>query len=102
MQVLYTERHLVSDLTDAFLAEVEGAGLHIVEEISSSHELKHYIIIFIVLEDVNEIDNVRMLAHFEYFNLTSLLEHLYMCHILLFHLLDSYFPAGLLVNPQLY
>ena len=102
MQVLDAERHLVSDLTDAFLPKVEATGLHIVEEISTCHELKHYIIILIVLKDVYEVDNVRMLAHLEYFNLASLLKHLYMCHILLFHLLDSYFPAGLLVDSQLY
>ena len=100
MQVLYTKSHLVSDLTDSLLTEVEAAGLHIVEEISSGHELEHYIIILIVLEDIDKIDNVWMLAHLEYFNLAPLLEHLYMCHVLFLDLLDSYLPASLLVDSQ--
>ena len=102
MQVLYTERHLVSDLFDAILTKVEAAGLHIVEEISTSHELENNIIVLIVLKYIDKVDNVWMLAHLEYFNLTPLLEDLNMCHVLLFHLLDSYLPASLLVDSQLH
>ena len=102
MQVLYTERHLVSDLTYSFLTKVEAAGLHIVEEISSGHELEHYIIVLIVLKDIDKIDNVWMLAHLQYFDLAPLLEHLYMCHVLFLDLLDSYLSASLLVDSELH
>ena len=43
-----------------------------------------------------------MLAHLEHFNLTSLLEHLDVSHVLLLHLFNGYFLACLFVSGKLY
>ena len=43
-----------------------------------------------------------MLAHLEHFNLTSLLEHLDVSHVLLLHLFNGYFLACLFVRGKLY
>ena len=93
VQILYTERQLVNDLTDSFLIKTVTAALHVIEEISSFHVFENNVVVLTVLKEIDEVDDVGMLAHLEDFNLTSLLEHFYVIHILLFHLFDGYFLA---------
>ena len=58
-------------------------------------------VILIVLEQIHELDDVRMLAHLEHLNLSSLLEHFDFGHVFLFDLLDSSFSILLFVRSKL-
>ena len=102
VQVFYSERQLISQLSDAVLTEVEVTDLEVVEEIRSGHVVEDDVVVLTVFEEVDEVDDVGMLAHLEHFNLTSLLENLDVSHVLLFHLFNSYFLAGLFVRGKLY
>ena len=93
VQVFYSERQLISQLSDAVLTEVEVTDLEVVEEIRSGHVVEDDVVVLTVFEEVDEVDDVGMLAHLEHFNLTSLLEHLYVSHVLLFYLFNGNFPS---------
>ena len=93
VQVFYSKRQLISEFPDAVLTKIEVADLKVVEEIRSRHVVEHYVVVLTVLEKVDEVYDVGVLAHLENFDLTSLLEHLNVSHILLFYLFNGDLPA---------
>ena len=97
VQVLDTEYQLVGQFADSVFTQVEISSLQVVKQIRASHVVKHYVVVFGVLEQINQVDDVGMLAHFENLDFAPLLEDLNVSHVLLFHLLDSDTFVGLLV-----
>ena len=101
VQVLQAEANLVCQRANAIFSQLEIPSLDIIIHIISSHEIEHYVIVFAVLKQVNEVDDVRVLAHLENLYLTSLLEYFNVCHVFLFDLFDGGFIACLLMQGQL-
>lgn len=89
MQVLDAKADLVGQILCPLLRQLEPAFLDIVEHILALHVLKHNEVGVTVFEEVDQLDDVVVLAHLEYLNLTSLLEDLNRLHVRLFHCLDG-------------
>ena len=51
-----------------------------------------------VLEEVDKVNDIGVLAHFEHFDLATLLENLDVRHVFLCYLLHCDFLVGLLVS----
>ena len=98
VQVLQAEANLVRQSANAIFSQLEFPSLDIIIQIVSSHEIKYYVTIFAVLKQVDEVDDVRVLAHLEYLNLTSLLEYFDVRHVFLFDLFDGGFIACLFMQ----
>ena len=102
MEVFDTEGELVSQFTHAVLTEVEISSLEVVEEVRARHVVESNVVVLAALEEVHQVDDVGVLTHLEHLDFTTLLEHLNMRHVLLFHLLNRHFFARLLVLAQLH
>ena len=100
VKILQAKCQLVGELSDALLAQVEVPLLQVVEKIGPLHKVQHDVVVFAVLEQIDKVDNVGMLAHFEHLDLSSLLENLNIGHILFLNLLNSDLLLGLLVSGQ--
>jgi hypothetical protein len=72
-----------------------------VEHITARHIFHHYVVVIAVLEQVNKLDNVVVLTHFEYFDLPSLLGDFNRGHLFLLDCLNCDFLARCDVLSQL-
>ena len=96
VEVLKSQHELVGELLDPLLAEVEISGLEVVEKVGPLHVVEHDVVILAVLEDVNQVDDVWVLAHFQHFNFAPLLENFNMRHVFFFTcLIATYYPVFL-------
>lgn len=101
MQVLCALSYLKDDFLCTFFRESIVSLSDVVEEVFASHELKDYEVVLTAFEQVQELDDVGMLAHLEHFDLASLLEDLNRLHVSLVDGLDSDLFSGPFVFSQL-
>ena len=101
VKVLNTESQLISQLFNSVLTQIKISDLQIVEKIWARHVVEHDIIVLTVFEQIDEVDNVRVLAHLKHFDFAPLLEHFNMRHVLFLHLLYGDFLRCLLVQCKL-
>ena len=101
VKILDSEGQLISELFDAVLTQIEISDLQVIEQIGARHVIEHDVIVLTVLEKIDQVDNVRVLAHLEHFDFTPLLEDLNMGHVLLLDLLDGDLLRRLLVQCEL-
>ena len=76
--------------------------MQVVEQVRPLHVVQHDVVVLTVLKQVDQVDDVGVLAHFEDFNLSSLLEDLDVGHVLLLDLFDGHFLFGLFVGSKLH
>lgn len=88
VEVLYCCANLEGKILDAGLWQLEASLLDVVKEILSSHEFENNEIILAILKDVFQLYDIWMLAHFQDFNLSSLLEDFDLLHVGLFDCLN--------------
>ena len=63
VQVSNAYGELVGKLTDSIFAQVEVARLQVVEEVGASHVVEHDVVVVAVLKNVDQVDNIGVLAH---------------------------------------
>lgn len=80
------------------LGDDELAPLEVIKQIASSQVLHDNVDVVLVFKQVEEPDDVRVLTHFEDFNLTALQLDVLHGHFFLAHDLDGHLLAGFLVN----
>lgn len=93
VEVLNCSADLEGKILYARFWQLEASSLDVIKEILSCHELKYDEVVLAVLEDVLQLDDIRVLAHFKNFNLSSLLEDLNLLHVGLFDCLDRRLPG---------
>ncbi len=81
------------------LRQRKAAFLNVVKEIFALHVFKHDKVSLAVFEEVNQPDDVVVLAHFQHFDLSPLLEYLDRLHVSFLDCLDgslgsSHFVSG--------
>jgi len=81
VQVSNTKHDLVNDGLCAFFGQLVGTLSDVVEQILALHVLNHDVVLLARLKQVNQLDDVLVLAHFEHFNLPALLEDFDWLHI---------------------
>ena len=97
MHVLNGWHYLEWKVFPSLLTNAEIASFEVIEHVLASHVIKDQVVVVRVLEQVDELDDVRVLAHFEDLYLASLLVHLNRLHVLLFDDLDGNLDAWLLM-----
>ena len=60
---------------------------HVIEQVAAGHVLQNDEVVFAVLKQIDEADDVRVLADLEDLYLTTLLEDFHIVHVLFFYLL---------------
>lgn len=98
VKVLETLHNLIHDLTHPLFTQVETELLEVSIEVATLHVFEYNVIVEAVFKEVNEFDDIRVLAHLKHLNLFHLLEHLYATHPFLCHLLHCKFLAVLVVG----
>ena len=106
VQVLHAHRHLVRQVLDSLLWQGEAALLDVVEEVLALHVVENDEVGITVLEQVDQLDNITMLAHLEDLDLAPLLEDLNRLHVCFLDCLDrslvtSDFVCGQLDHAEL-
>ena len=64
VQIFQAQSKLVGQFANSVFAKIEIATLQVVEQITARHVVQHYVVVVTILEKVDKIDNVRVLAHF--------------------------------------
>lgn len=100
VQILEALRKLKAYLSNSFFTNIEVSGRQIVEKVRSFHIVEYYIVVVNVFKNINQIDNIWMLAHFQNFYFSSLLKNFNMSHVLFLNLLYSNLLPCLLVSRQ--
>lgn len=100
VQMPYSQPYLVRKLLDPALSQLELACLDVVKQVATLHVLQHNVVVFTILKQVNETDNIWVLAHLEHLDLSPLLIYLYLLHIFLVDCLDCHLLAIVLVRRQ--
>ena len=75
--------------------------MNVVEEILALHVFKHDEVRLTVLEEIDESDDVVVLAHFQHFNLSPLLEYLDWLHVGFLDCLDGSLGTSTFVSGHL-
>lgn len=102
VQMPYSQPYLVRKLLDPALSQLELACLDVVKQVATLHVLQHNVVVFTILKQVNETDNIWVLAHLEHLDLSPLLIYLYLLHIFFVDCLDCHLLAIVLVCCQLH
>jgi hypothetical protein len=97
VQVVESSSNLVSDGLSTVLSDCEFPLLEIGEEVATREVLHHDVNVVLILEDIQQTDDVRVLTHLQDFYLTTLKLNISDGHLLFGHDLDSDVLAGLLV-----
>ena len=84
------------------LGQLEASLLDVIEHILTRHVVKHDVVLVAAIEDVNELDDIGVLAHLEHLDFTTLLEHFDRLHVGLFHSLDCNLLARFQVRTKLH
>lgn len=92
---------LMGEFLRALFGDSEITSFEVVEQISTGEVLHHDVNVVLVLEEIQKSDNVRVLAHLQDFDFTSLELNILNRHFLLGHDLDSNLFASLLVDTGL-
>lgn len=102
VQVVQRDGDLMRELPCTIFRQPEPPLLKVGEEVAAGEEFHHDENVILVLENVFKLDDVRMLANFEDFNLA--LKHLLIFQRQIFFLddLDGNFFACLLMDSFLY
>ena len=100
VQVLNTKCDLISEVLSAALSKRETTSLQILKQVFALHVVKNDVMHLAILEQVYQPDDIVVLTHFEYFDLSALLEDLNRLHVLFLDSLDSHFLACELVCCQ--
>ena len=100
VHVLDAERDLICDILRSLLSQGKASGLQILEQVFALHVVEDDIVRLTVFKQVNESDDVVMLAHLEDLNLSTLLEDLYWLHVLFLDRLDGHLLVCHLVGSQ--
>lgn len=85
MEVVERSRNLVTQLFGALFTDRELASFQVAEQVTTVELLHHNVDIVLVFEDIEEADNVRMLAHFEDLDFSPLQLDILNRHLLLGH-----------------
>jgi len=101
VQVLNTKCDLISEVLSAALSKRETTSLQILKQVFALHVVKNDVMHLAILEQVYQPDDIVVLTHFEYFDLSALLEDLNRLHVLFLDSLDGHFLACKLVCCQL-
>ena len=101
VEVLHAHRDLVRQVLDTLLWQGEAALLDVVEEIFALHVVEDNEVGLTILEQVDQLDNITMLAHLKDLDLAPLLEDLDRLHVCLLDSLDSGLNTGDFVRSQL-
>ena len=101
VEVLHAHRHLVCQVLDPLLWQGEASLLDVVEEVLTLHVFENNEVGLTILEQVDQLDNILVLAHLEDLDLAPLLEDLNRLHVRLLDRLDRGLDAGDLVRGQL-
>ena len=89
VQVLNPERNLVSDVGSSALHEGEATRLQVLEQVLALHVVEDDVVRVAVLEQIDQSDDVVVLAHLQHLDLSPLLDYLNRLHIFLLHRLDG-------------
>ena len=73
-----------------FLRQFKIFPLKKIKHVIALHVLHHDVVVLAVLEQIDQLDYVVVLAHFENLNLSSLLSYLNRRHFFLFDSLDGH------------
>ena len=101
MEVVKGGCNLVTQLFGALFTDREPASFQVAEQVATVQLLHHNVDIVLVFEDIEEADNVRVLAHFEDLNFSPLQLDILNRHLLLGHDLNCDSFASLSVNGTL-
>jgi hypothetical protein len=93
VQVLDCLTNLVGEVNASGLRQLEATFLNVIKHVFAGHVVKHNEVVVAGFEDVNKLDDVRMLAHLQHFDFATLLEHLDRFHIRLLDGLDRHLLA---------
>lgn len=63
MQVFNGLADLIGQLLNSFLLKLKPTLLYVVKHVLACHKVKHDIVLVTAVENVNQLDDVRMLAH---------------------------------------
>jgi hypothetical protein len=83
VQIPNSLEHLENDDLRALLRQLVASLGNVVKEIFPLHVLEHDVVMVARLKQVQQLNDILMLAHFEHFDLSSLLVHLNRLHIAL-------------------
>jgi hypothetical protein len=101
VQVLYSKPDLVTKLLHSGLTEVKLAALGVIERVFARHVLQHDEVVLDVLEDVDKLDDVGVLAHLQNLYFLPLLDDFDRLHVGFQHSLDCHLFVGFLVLGKL-
>lgn len=102
MQIPYSLNKLDADLLNAIFREDKVSLLYVVEQIFASQILNHYVVVIWVFEDVYQLDDILVLAHFQDLDLLALLSDLNRFHVGFLDQLNSKLVPCLLVVCKLH
>lgn len=102
MKVSYTLNHLKDDLLHSFLRQLEFPFCDVVEQVLAWQVLKNYKVIFVVLEQVDQLDYVLVLAHLQNLNFAPLLVNFNRLHVGLSYDFDCNLIAIAFVSRKFY
>ena len=101
VQVLDSCADLEGKVLNTSLRQLEASLLDVVEEVFAGHQFKDDEVVLTILENVLELDDVRVLTHLEHLDLSALLEYLNPFHVGLLDCLDGGLAAVELVVCEL-
>lgn len=101
VEVLDSERQLVTYLAHAGFTEVEVTRGKIIKKIRARHILEDDEVVVHALEKINQVDDVRVLTHLQDFDFSALLEDLDVRHVLFLHLFNGDLLPRLFVDTEL-
>ena len=91
----------MSDIPGPVLGDLELSPVQVLEQVPSRAVLEDYVDVLRVLEDVNQPDNIRVLADLEHLDFSLLKLQLLKRHVFLLNNLDGHLPLRLLVDGEL-
>jgi hypothetical protein len=92
----------MSDIPGPVLGDLELSPVQVLEQVPARAVLEDYVDVLRVLEDVNQPDDVRVLADLEDLDFSLLKLQLLKRHVFLLNNLDGHLPLRLLVDGELH
>lgn len=90
VQVLNTKCDLVSDVLGTALSQCKSTSLQVLKQVFPLHVVKYNVVHLAILEQIDQLDYIVVLAHLEDFDLPTLLEDLNWLHVLFLYSLDGH------------
>lgn len=100
VEVLDTQSNLICQVPDTLLWQREASSLDVVEQVLALHVVEYDEVSLAVLEEIEQLDDVAVLAHLQDFNLSALLKDFDWLHVRLLDRLDGSQGSRDLVSRQ--